>query len=61
MLAKVEYGGVHKYIKIPPIDENFDFQKFLQEGLSLHILSKKNALKVFLDNVFIIVVCLLCF
>ncbi|CAB1437336.1 unnamed protein product [Pleuronectes platessa] len=31
MLAKVEYGGVQKYIKIPQIDENFDFQKFLQE------------------------------
>ncbi|KAG8013702.1 hypothetical protein GBF38_022328, partial [Nibea albiflora] len=31
MLAKVEYGGVQKYIKIPQIDENFDFQKFLQD------------------------------
>ncbi|XP_062250621.1 uncharacterized protein LOC133960013 [Platichthys flesus] len=31
MLAKVKYGGVEKYIKIPQIDENFDFQKFLQE------------------------------
>ncbi|KAM7423196.1 hypothetical protein PAMA_010972 [Pampus argenteus] len=33
MLAKVEYGGVQKYIKIPHIDEIFDFQKFLQEVL----------------------------
>jgi len=44
MLAKVDCGGVQKYIKIPQIDENFDFQKFLQ-GLSPHILSlKKKAL-----------------
>ncbi|KAM7417144.1 hypothetical protein PAMA_016991 [Pampus argenteus] len=33
MLVKVEYGGVQKYIKIPHIDEIFDFQKFLQEVL----------------------------
>lgn len=39
MLAKVEYGGVQKYIKIPQIDEDFDFQRFLKEGLSPHILS----------------------
>ncbi|KAK1890988.1 Co-chaperone protein HscB like [Dissostichus eleginoides] len=31
MLAKVEYGGVQKYIKVPQIDENFDFLRFLQE------------------------------
>ncbi|KAK0155497.1 hypothetical protein N1851_002087 [Merluccius polli] len=31
MLAKVEYGGVQKYIKIPQIDGNFDFQNFLIE------------------------------
>ena len=31
MLAKVEYGGVQKYIKVPLTDDNF--LQFLQEGL----------------------------
>ncbi|XP_075885943.1 uncharacterized protein LOC142890627 isoform X2 [Nelusetta ayraudi] len=31
MLLTVEYQGVKKLIKIPQIDENFDFQKFLQQ------------------------------
>ena len=61
MLAKVDCGGVQKYIKIPQIDENFDFQKFLQEGLSPHILSLKKAFEAILENIFIIVVCLFCF
>lgn len=25
MLAKVEYGGIQKYIKVPQTDETFDF------------------------------------
>lgn len=29
MLAKVEYGGVQKYIKVPQSDENFNFLQFL--------------------------------
>ena len=33
MLAKVEYGGVQKYIKVPLTDDNFHFLQFLQEGL----------------------------
>ena len=33
MLAKVEIGGVLKYVKIPETDEVFQFDKFLQEGL----------------------------
>ena len=33
MLAKVEYGGVQKYIKVPQTDDNFHFLQFLQEGL----------------------------
>ncbi|XP_028306759.1 uncharacterized protein LOC114478457 [Gouania willdenowi] len=31
MLAKVEYAGVQKYIKVPQNDENFDFFNFTQE------------------------------
>ncbi|XP_041966428.1 uncharacterized protein LOC121724134 [Alosa sapidissima] len=30
MLARVEYRGVQKYIKVPQNDENFDFLQFLQ-------------------------------
>ncbi|XP_073349133.1 uncharacterized protein [Pagrus major] len=30
MLAKVEYRGVQKYIKVPQMEENFDFLQFLQ-------------------------------
>lgn len=36
MLAKVGYGGVQKYITVPQIDENFDFLRFLEEGLYLY-------------------------
>ncbi|CAL8348271.1 uncharacterized protein LOC115556062 isoform X2 [Gadus morhua] len=32
MLAKVEYGGVQKYIKVPQTDDNFHFLQFLQEA-----------------------------
>ncbi|XP_041846863.1 uncharacterized protein LOC121643484, partial [Melanotaenia boesemani] len=31
MLAKVEYGGVQKYIKVPQNEECFDFFQFLQD------------------------------
>ena len=33
MLAKVEYAGVQKYIKVPQTDENFNLLQFLEEGL----------------------------
>lgn len=38
MLAKVEYAGVQKYIKVPQNEENFDFFKFLHEGWFLFLL-----------------------
>lgn len=37
MLAKVEYKGVQKYIKVPQMDENFDFFHLLQAGLYPYI------------------------
>ena len=37
MLAKVEYRGVQKYIKVPQMEENFDFLQFLQAGLYPYI------------------------
>ncbi|XP_034530081.1 uncharacterized protein LOC117805460 [Notolabrus celidotus] len=45
MLAKVEYGGVQKYIKVPQSDGNFDFLQFLQEvtnkfSLQAHLLTE---------------------
>lgn len=45
MLAKVEYGGVQKYIKVPQIDENLDFLRCLQEGLYLYYNCKRKSLK----------------